>query len=402
MKKITRWPYLVAGSAVTLFLGFIYTWSVFRIYFSADFPQWSVSQLSMNFTLANTFSCMGAFFSGKLISRMSSRKVAIISALLIFIGFMGASLIKTLGGSIYVLYLLYGILGSIGLGMSYNLTVNLPAKWYPEKSGLISGFILMAIGLGTLALSAVVERMAEAFGVYTSLRICAILISGCILVCCHWLVAPGVDVELPAPRNGKVVATSGKSMTSKETVRTRSFWLFFLWNVCLSAGGLLVINSAANIAVYYGAAVIVGMLVSIANSAGRLIFGSVSDKIGGQRAMMMNGLVLLFGGSFMLVGALLEVPVLVILGLLLDGAAFGSNMTLRVTVLGERYGKEHSAENFGICNLCVIPASILGPLVSGMLIDAQGGSYTGTFALVILLAVLALILNILFIKTKDK
>lgn len=401
MKKLSRWPYLVAGSAVTLFLGFIYTWSVFRIYFSADFPGWSVSQLSMNFTLANTFSCMGAFFSGKLIAKMSSRKVAIISALLIFVGFMGASFIKSLGGSIYVLYLLYGILGSIGLGMSYNLTVNLPAKWYPEKSGLISGFILMAIGLGTLALSAVVERMAEVFGVYISLRICAILISGCILVCCRWLIAPGQDVVLPEPKKKAADTVSSRSMTSRETVCTKSFWLFFLWNVCLSAGGLLVINSAANIAVYYGAAVIVGMLVSISNSAGRLVFGSVSDRIGGQRAMFFNGLVLLFGGVAMLLGAVFEIPFLVIIGLLLDGAAFGSNMTLRVTVLGERYGREHSAENFGICNLCVIPASILGPLVSGMLIDAQGGSYTGTFALVIGLAAVALVLNILFLKSKD-
>ena len=401
MKSKSRISHVIAGCVITLFLGFIYCWSVFRVYLAADFPNWSVKSMSLNFTLANTFSCLGAFLSGKMLSRLSSRKVAVISACLIFFGFMMASMVKVFGGSIVILYLFYGIIGSVGLGMSYNMTVNLPPKWYPEKSGFISGLMLMMIGLGTLALSAVVERVALALGVYVSLRVCAILIAACILICCYWLVAPGPDDKLPQPKAAATEQTEDKSLTNAETIRKGSFWVFFLWNMCLSAAGLLVINSAANISIYYGAAAIVGMLVSVANSVGRLIFGSVSDRIGGQRAMMPNNLVMIAGGVCTLIGALTNLTAFVLIGLLLVGAAFGSNLTLRVTVLNERYGRKYSAENFGVCNLCVIPASLLGPYISGALIDAQGGSYSGTFALVIILACVATVLCLVFRKMKD-
>ena len=402
MKQSSRVSHVIAGCAITVFLGFIYCWSVFRVYLAKDFPNWTVSGMSLNFTLANTFSCLGAFLSGKMLARISSRKVAVISACLIFCGFMIASMVKLLGGSIYVLYLFYGVIGSVGLGMSYNMTINIPPKWYPEKSGFISGLMLMMIGLGTLALSAVVERVAEAVGVYISLRVCAIAIAACILICCRWLVAPGPEVVLPTAPPAKNEHAAVRDLTNAETMRKGSFWVFFLWNTCLSAAGLLVINSAANISLYYGAAAIVGMLVSVANSVGRLIFGSVSDRIGGEKAMMPNNLVMIAGGAFTLGGALTGTAALVLIGLLFVGAAFGSNLTLRVTVLGERYGKAHTAENFGVCNLCVIPASLLGPYISGLLIDAQGGSYSGTFALVIGLALVAAALTVVFRKMKDE
>ena len=47
------------GTLLLLFCGLIYAWSLFRTPFQVIFPQWSVSQLSMTFTVSMVFFCLG-------------------------------------------------------------------------------------------------------------------------------------------------------------------------------------------------------------------------------------------------------------------------------------------------------------------------------------------------------
>ena len=399
-KKLTRWPYLAAGCLVILFLGFIYTWSIFTTYLAADFG-WSAAQLSLNFTFHNIFSCFGAFVAGRMLRRMSSRSVVRISALLIFVGLFASGFLKSYGSAALVLlYICYGGVASFGLGMSYSTSVGIPPKWFPDHSGLISGLLLTFIGIGTFLLSAVAQRLCEAFGIYTALKVFGTAIAAVILLCSHWLIGPGEDVALP--QSPKKAAVSARDLTSGEAARKPSFWIFFLWNICLSASGLIIINRAANIAIYFGAAALVGMLVSIFNSVGRLIFGQLSDSLTATRIMLYNDAVLAVGGGLLLVGALTDASLPVFIGILCVGAAFGANLTLRVTALGENYGWKYNSENFGLVNLCVIPASLLGPMISGYIIDAQGGAYTGTFVLVLCLAAAAFVLDFAFRKTRSR
>ena len=100
-----------------------------------------------------------------------------------------------------------------------------------------------------------------------------------------------------------------------------------------------------------------------------------------------------------LIHILLDVMWIVFVGLMGTGVAFGANLTLRLAGIQELYGTKYSAENFGFCNLCVIPASIIGPYISGRLQDMEGGAYNGTFIMVIVLAVIAFILDFALRRT---
>ena len=66
MKNNNRWGYLAAGTVLLLFCGLIYGWSLFRTYFNELYPSWTVSQLSMTFTISMVFFCLGGFVAGRL------------------------------------------------------------------------------------------------------------------------------------------------------------------------------------------------------------------------------------------------------------------------------------------------------------------------------------------------
>ena len=105
-----RWLYLGMGTLTLLFLGLIYAWSIFRTPIGELFPDWSISQLSLTFTISMIFFCLGGFAGGLLSKKLSIRVRMIISAVMLLIGFFAVSMVKTdaPGSSLTMLYLFYG------------------------------------------------------------------------------------------------------------------------------------------------------------------------------------------------------------------------------------------------------------------------------------------------------
>ena len=66
MANNKRWLYLAVGTLLLIFCGLIYGWSLFKTPFSEVYTGWSLSQLSMTFTISMIFFCIGGFVAGKL------------------------------------------------------------------------------------------------------------------------------------------------------------------------------------------------------------------------------------------------------------------------------------------------------------------------------------------------
>ena len=138
-----RWAYLVLGVLALLFAGVIYAWSILKAPLSDAFG-WTASQLALNFTLTMCFFCLGGFVGGLLSKKLGSRWCLIIAAVLSGLGFVLAS---RLSGAIFSLYLCYGVLAGLGIGIAYNVIISTVNAWFPDKKGLCSGALMTGFGM---------------------------------------------------------------------------------------------------------------------------------------------------------------------------------------------------------------------------------------------------------------
>jgi OFA family oxalate/formate antiporter-like MFS transporter len=212
-----------------------------------------------------------------------------------------------------------------------------------------------------------------------------------------FLRAPGPDDVLPPPK-AKAVVAGGQDYAPGQMIRRPTFWFYFLWNLCMSATGMLVINNAASISLFFGAAATVGLLVSVFNSGGRLLIGMCMDRLGWKATMFLDNGIIIAAGVLMVAGNSLGSFPMVLTGMLLAGICYGGGITIQASLVRSFYGSKHYAVNFSTCNLVSIPAAILGPMLSAALVDAAGGAYGPTFAMVVVMGLVSLGVNFLVRK----
>lgn len=410
MKK--RWLYLAIATLALLFLGLIYAWSIFRTPINEMFPMWTVSQLSLTFTISMICFCLGGFIGGLLSGKLSVRVRFFIAAVLLFVGFFGVSLFNPddPGKSLTLLYACYGVLGGGGVGFAYNIVIGTMNKWFPDKVGLASGIMLMGFGLGGLALGSIVNAMIGGIGLFTTFRILAAAICAVCVISALVIKAPGEKETAELKALAGAVKTKDAAVTKEavdytpgEMLKTARFWIFVLWCVVLNSAGLLVINSAANIAVAFGGTAVLGMIVSLFNGAGRIIAGNNFDKFGRKVSTLVNTGFMIVAGILLTCGGLTGKFVFIVIGLIFVGLAYGGCPTISSAYAMDAFGPKNYPTNFSVVNFSLIPAATIGPMISAKLFEAAGGSYNTNFYAIIAFAVAGLGLwVVLNIASKDK
>ena len=388
MEGKKKWGLLVCGTVMLLFLGLIYAWSIFRAPFNEIYTAWTPTQLSMTFTISIICFCLGGFISGKIISVLKPKIVILISAALLFVGFFVVSGMnpRDESGSLAALYVFYGVFGGCGVGITYNAVLSSVTKWFPGKTGLASGILLFGFGLGGMILGTVVNGLIADAGIFTTFFYLAVIIA---IV----LVIGAFVIKMPPAAKGSSDGREVKNYTLGEMLKTPSFWVFFIWELIICSAGLLVINSAANIAVAFGAAATLGLIVSVFNGGGRIVIGTLFDKKGRKISMTANTVIMVLAGIFLFTGALTGNMIFIFIGLPLVGISYGGTPSLTSAITNKFYGPKHYPVNLSIVNFALIPAALIGPLISSMLQESSGGAYNTTFIMLIVLAAVALLFN---------
>jgi OFA family oxalate/formate antiporter-like MFS transporter len=376
--------YLAAGVVMLLFLGLLYGWSIFSPPLTALYPAWTAPQLSFTFTLSMIFFCLGGFFSGKLSSRFSSRAVILAAGTFLLAGFSGASRMRPDNPalSLIMLYLCYGVLCGFGVGIGYNAVIATVTRWFPDKPGMASGLLMMGFGFGGIVLGSVVNALAGKTGIFTTFFLLGLMV---------WAVMAAGSLLLRAPPpSGGAAGTGGPDYGPLAMIKTGAFWCFFAYAVITSSAGLLVINSAATIAVTYGAPAVLGLIVGVFNGGGRLLFGALYDRVGRRKAMLLNTGCIAAAGLCLLAGAFFAPP-LIFAGFVFAGISYGGCPVMTSTVVYRFFGAPRYSINFSIANFLVVPAAFLGPMISSALLEASG-TYAPAFVMLMVLALAAFIL----------
>lgn len=396
-KENNRWISLIAGTLMLLFLGLIYAWSIFKKPFSAEYPDWTLAQISMTFTISMIFFCLGAFVAGNISKKLGTRKILWLAALLLLVGFFGVSALdpENPKRSLYFLYFFYGVLGGGGVGIGYNVIISSVGSHFQDRAGLASGIMLLGFGLGGIALGSVVGEIIEYIGIFQTFRVLGIAIATVMFIGAYFI---------PSPKTAEEGASENESFgySAAEMLRQPEFWIFVSWTVLLNSASLLVINSAASIAEAFGLPAALGLIVSLFNGAGRVVHGAFYDRYKERKSLFLNNSFVLAAGISLICGAMTGSPFLILVGLMFSGLGYGGTPTLSSAVIMNRFGPKNFAVNFSIANFSLIPASIFGPMISSILIENAGGKYDSSFVTIVVLAAIALILRTLLKTEQDK
>ncbi len=391
-----RWVYVIVGLIVMLMVGQIYAWSVMSQSISASHPAWTAAQLSLTFTLTMVFFCSGNFISGILSRRLKSRLVIWLAALLFLIGFFAASFTRD---GLWTLYLGFGVFGGLGAGFAYNTVISTVGLWFPDRHGLASGIMLMGFGLSAFLFGNLFSAVTPADGSMAwcvTFRFLGIAIFAVLAVCGFFIVRPGADWEAPAAAHQEVSEEPAVEMDAKGMVRTRAFWLFYIWIVLGGAVGMMLVSQASGIATEVGptaGATVIAMavgMISILNGTGRVVFGALYDRMHFRFTLSFDIaafflmeliLILAFGiGSFPLA----------IFGFMVGGFAYGGLSPIASAFPGDFFGHRYYAVNFSIIMTNGMFSSIFST-VSGRLYDVSS-SYHSTIFLMLGISLVGLVL----------
>ena len=395
-----RWAYLVIGVIAMLFAGIIYAWSILKAPLAEAFG-WGASQLTLNFTLTMCFFCIGALLGGFVSKKIGTKLPIIIAGVLAGLGFVLTSTLN--GSSIVMLYITYGVMAGLGIGVAYNVLLSIINAWFPDKKGLCSGVTLMGFGASALVLGNLAASMFDSIGwnktyVILGIALCVVLIIAALL-----LKKPGADVVFPQPKTAKAAGKEAFEMrdyTSGEMLRRPSFWMAFIYLIFMSAVGSSVISFARDLALSVGATValattLVGVL-SVCNGLGRIITGAVFDAMGRRFTMIAAPVLAICAAGVTLLAVYIHSLPLCIVGLCLTGMSYGSCPTLTSAFTMAFFGPKNYPTNMSFMNFNIMGGSFIATLSSTLLTNS--GGYVAPFAMLLGLAVVAFVLNMLIRK----
>ncbi len=392
-----RWLFLGVGVFTMLFSGVLYAWSILKIPFKEVFG-WSDKSLALNFTLTMCFFCLGAFFGSLICKRIGPKITLIISGLLVGVGFISTGFLNP--EFPYLLYVTYALLAGTGIGISYNVVVSTVNSWFPDKKGLCSGCLMMGFGISTLLLGNVVSSLFENENVGWSKAyiILGTVVGVVIIIAGIILKKPSADISFPQPKVKKSTKKENfevRDYTTKEMLKSFTFWRAFVFMILITAVGNTVISFARDLVISVDAApalatTLVGVL-SIFNGIGRILTGALYDALGRKTTMLASNILTIFAAGLTLVAVLTNSLPLCILGLCLTGLSYGSCPTITSAFTASFYGTKYFPTNYSITNFNLIVASFIATFSSSLLTST--GSYTAPFILLLSLAVVALGLN---------
>ncbi|MBO7612028.1 MAG: MFS transporter [Elusimicrobia bacterium] len=388
MNNSKRYLYLIVGTIALLFAGTVYAWSILKVPLAQNFG-WTVPQLTVNFTLTMSFFCLGGILGSLLNKKIGLKSTLIISAILSGAGFIFTSFLS--GSSISMLYLFYGIICGLGIGIAYNNIISTVNQWFLDKKGFSSGVLLMGYGASSLIIGSIAAKtIANAnFGwrnTYLSIGICLFIV----------LFACALILKTRIFDNVKTDSTSAdlqvKDYTLAEMLKSISFWKALLVITFLAACGNTVISIAKDISLASGltetlAVTMVGIL-SVCNGLGRIICGLIFDKFGCKKTMVYADVLTIIAGIVILVAVINSSVILCIAGLCIVGLSFGCCPTISAAFIADFFGKKNYNLNYSVFNLNLLIASLIASLESYLL--AVSGGYTVPFLVLISLAVVAL------------
>jgi OFA family oxalate/formate antiporter-like MFS transporter len=363
---------------VMVFLGGIYAWSLF-VPILKEVYGFSASQTQMIFGAVITTYTTSMLWADKLINKIGFKGMIFSASVLFFTGYLLASLS---GGSFFVILIGIGIFSGVATGFGYMSSISVPVNWFPEKKGIITGFVAGGFAGGSILLTFIGSILLnKGYDVLIVFRYIAFVYGFSMLL---------IAILLPKSYKSKSIGPLAVKLPKPVILR------MFLAILMGTFAGLLVIGNLKLIGYDYYTDMQLSlaiMLFAAANISGRIFWGWLSDKfpiiILLSIALSIQGLATFLIGNFQF--HLLVFYLLV----LLIGAGFGANFVVFIHETARLFGTKLIAKIYPLIFLGYGIAGIFGPLTGGVLFDLFGNFKMASF-----ISLIVSIMGILVFGTK--
>jgi len=393
-----RWLIPPAALAVHLCIGQAYATSVYKTALVEHFDA-SLTSIGVVFSIAIVMLGLSAAVFGTWVDRNGPRAAMFTAACFWSVGFLvGAAGIAT--NQLWLLYLGYGVLGGIGLGIGYISPVSTLIKWFPDRPGLATGMAIMGFGGGALIATPLSRQLMSLYDPAYDGTAATVPSGGAVaglfvtlgLVYLVYMMAGAFVVRVPAEgwkpdgfdpstvKQKSLVTTD--SVSAANAIKTRQFWLLWVVLFCNVTAGIGILEQASpmiqdffregdasTVAAAAGAG-FVGLL-SLFNMAGRFVWSSTSDKIGRKPIYMVYlGVGLLLYVALATVGSSATWLFVVLAAVIIS--FYGGGFATIPAYLRDLFGTYQVGAIHGRLLTAWAAAGVAGPLIVNGVLDTQG------------------------------
>jgi len=321
-------------------------------------------------------------------------------------GLILAGFVQSLPGltSLYWLYLTYGVMVSIGSGAAYGAAVGASVKWFPDRRGMASGLVVGALGFGPVIIAPVAQYLIKdtdlgimgVFKLFGGVFLAIILLAACFITSPPKGYCPKGYTPKPSGSG-----STAPDLTWKRMLGKGKFWLLYILYACGAFSGLMIISQIKPMAMsitHLGEMQAAGIVMALAaaNASGRVVWGSVSDKIGRYTALAL--MFLLTAVAMFLLSTLAGAVLTLILDVVLIGLCYGGYLGLFPSICAESFGEKNLTVNYGLLFSAFSLAGILGPYIGAMFAPPSGmlqpHDYPRAFLIAGALAVCGMLLSL--------
>ena len=352
-----RWLIALTAVAIHISIGSVYAWSVLTRPIMEEMG-FTLSETTWTFSLAILFLGTSAGFLGCFVEAHGPKKSGLLAMAFFGTGMFGTALAFYLH-SLPLLYLFYGVIGGIGLGVGYITPVSTLVKYFPHNRGFATGLAIMGFGFAALIAGPVMQFLTSMFGLVENFLILGTVYMVLIGAAAMYLKPPVM------PEGSAAVKKLQHGVTAAEAVKTWQFgalwWIFFV-NITCGIGLLAVASPMAQQVTGMDASQAASMvgIIGLLNGGGRIVWSTLSDYLG--RGLTYMAFFALEFGAFMLLAGTGDAMLFQMLVFLII-SCYGGGFSCMPAYLSDIFGtRELSAIHGRVLTAWGI-AGVVGPTI---------------------------------------
>ena len=381
-----RWVQLIAGViAMIVISNYQYSFTLFTPGMKQQFANIPYASIELIYTMFILFETWPVPVAGYFVDRFGIRKLMIVGSIAILVGWLlGGAVAK----SVSELYIYYGVIAGTGAGIIYISTVANAVKWFPDRRGLAAGLTAAGFGGGAALTIIPIAGTISSMGWGGAMAVWGIAQGIIAFIMALILRHPPVGWQ---PRGWaerskqvtKAVAQSKVSYTWTQTLTRPEFYLLYIMFLFVATGGLMTTGNLSQIAKslnvfdakVWGFAIVpfTATLTGITNAFSRIMWGSISDKLGREYTMTLA-----FGVEAILIFLMTQIhgnPMLFVLVLPFVFLSWGEIYALFSAITGDIFGPKNATANYGILYTAKGVSSILAGYGAALMAAVFAGSF---------------------------